>query len=161
MARLRLLAITAASKKVGYAYLEDRQPLHWGMSKKASVSPQLAAHYAHRWIKEFEPEAVVSDKITATSRKRGKTLELLEAIAVAAREAEIVYLTVPRLRRYRNRYEEAASLAARFPRLQPLVPVQPAFWRTESMNLIIFEAIVLGRSVRSDGEGIMEGAATA
>ena len=73
MAATRVLAIAVATGRVGYVFLAGRRLRDWGLSRKASSSPELAAAQARRWIEALEPDVVVTETVAAGSRKGEKT----------------------------------------------------------------------------------------
>ena len=152
MAGYKVLGIAAATGKVGYALLEGERLADWGLSKAASKSPALAAAKAKTWIELLKPESVVSEQLTKRSKKSGKTIELLAAIAKVAEDAPIVNAVVPRIRLYKDKYEHAEALARRFPDLQSRLPKKPPVWLSEPRNMIIFEALTLALSLKLPDE---------
>jgi hypothetical protein len=148
MTAYKVLGIAVATGKIGYALLEGERLADWGLSREASRSPKRAAAKVRGWIELLKPEAVVTERLIKKSRKRGKTIALLAAIAKTARKASAVHATVPRVRLHKNKYEEAAMLVKRYPELRSRLPEKPPIWLPEPPNMIIFEALTLALSVR-------------
>jgi len=147
MAGYRVLGIAAATGRIGYALLEGERLIDWGMSKVASKSATLAAAKVKFWIDLLKPDALVSEQLTRRSKKYGRTVEVLAAIAKAAEDAPIVNTLLPRIRIHRDKYEAADALARRFPDLQSRLPKKPPMWLPEPKNMIIFEALTLALSL--------------
>lgn len=57
-------------------------------------------------------------------------------------------IRVQRERTYRNRYEEARALAARYPEIAGYVPKAARFYELPSKNLLYFEALALAAVAR-------------
>lgn len=142
----RLLSIAAASGRVAYILFEGQKPQVWGLSKRASKSPELAKKFAERWIGETAPDAVVTEKIAATM-KRNTTLLVIEAIQQTAADAELLDVSVARPWRYSNKYEEALTLRERYPELTEKLPVKRVFYNSEPRNTVFIDALVLAEEI--------------
>lgn len=147
MTSRRVLAVAAATGRVAYVYFIDGKPALWGISEKAANSPLLAAHQTAKWLAAYTPDVVVIEEIRPNSRKGELTKYLLAAIADTAHERKCEVMTVPRVQRFKNKYEEAEALAALFPSLRAWLPERPRIWEAEPRNILIFEAIALAGSV--------------
>lgn len=143
MKRRRVLAIAAATGKVGYAYFEDQALVDWELSQKASQSPHDASVFAERWINLLQPDTVVTEKITKASRKGPSTRSLINAINNEADGHDVGTTQVERVQNDANKYIEAAAIAERFPELRPKLPTKPDIWESEPRNMILFEAVAL------------------
>ncbi|MEO9676261.1 MAG: hypothetical protein ABJG86_18610 [Nitratireductor sp.] len=147
MVRLKVLAMAAASGRVAYVFFREGQLVHWGLSVEASRSPEMASLQAEKWVSFFEPDVVVTEDIRHRSRKGDNTVDLIEALTGAAREAPVNDVTVLRVQRHANKYEEAEALAAHFPDILPWKPLRPRIWESEPRNMIYFEALALAVEV--------------
>lgn len=148
VAAYRVLGIAAATGRIGYALLSDGDLVDWGMSRPASLSPELSAAQTKEWLTMFQPEVVVTEKLSASCRKRGRTLALIPAISQAASEAGALSVSVERIQGYKDKYAEAQALARLFPALSNQIPPKPPIWLPEPRPMIIFEALALALSVR-------------
>ena len=148
MAKLKILAIAVATGRIGYVFLKGKKLRDWGLSRKASKAPELAARQAQTWINELKPDVVVTEKIEAGSRKGRKSKELIAAIARAAAHNYLLDVSVRRLRAFKDKYTEAKALAAEFPELVPWLPKKRRIWEPEPRNTVYFEALVLAQQVR-------------
>lgn len=149
VADYRVLGIAAGTGRIGYALLNNEALVDWGLSKKASRSPELAARQTRRWIELHRPEVIVIELLNSRSRKRGRTPLLIAAVSQAAADASVLTASVERIQNYPNKYEEARALARRFPDLSSNVPCQPPIWLPEPRKLIYFEALALTLSVQT------------
>lgn len=145
--RLRVLAIAAATGRIGYVYLIGGKLRDWSLSRKASKSPKLAAEQAVVWIKTLRPDVVVVEKISRTLTKGQKTKWLIEAIATVANNANVLDIAVTRISEFKNKYEEAAALGERFPEIKAWVPRKRRIWEPEPRNTTLFEALALATAV--------------
>ncbi len=147
---IRLLAVSIVSGRVGFVVFDGDQPTDWGLSKKAAQSPDDLADVLSKWLTKYRPLAVVSEQLTPGTRKRGKTIELIAALASHLASAELLHVRIVRERPYKNKYIEADRIVARFPDLAPWKPVREHFYDNEPANTVIFEAIALALQVRRD-----------
>lgn len=148
MAAYKILAIAAASGRLGYALLEDNRLIDWGISQVAARSTSEAASSTAYWIEYLKPEVVVTESIGNQCRKRGNTISILQAINVVADDAPQLNVTVSKNRAYQNKYEEAQALAEQFPELSSRLADKPAIWLNEPRRMIIFEALSMALQVR-------------
>lgn len=151
MAALRLLAVAAASGRVGSVFLIGDTLMDWQISKKAAQSSVDAAAFAQSLINEFSPDLVVTEELD-TARHKGKhTLGLVSAIARTAEHNQVLDVAVPRQHRFPNKYAEAEALICRYPELAPWKPERRHFYDNEPHNTVIFEALALAQVMLSHG----------
>lgn len=146
-----VLAVAAATGRLGYVFMIDGEPYDWGLSLKASTSNNSAYHHTTRWISYYRPEVVIAERIGPDSRKGVYTRTLIDAVARAAQDAGVIWALVDRRQQYANKYAEAQALADRFPQLRHDVPKQRRLWESEPRKTIIFEAVALGLSAYEAG----------
>ena len=142
-----VLAVAAASTKIGHVFLIDGTPFDWGSSKDASDSPRQAYRYTAKKIAYYRPELLVTELVTDTCKKGQYSRSLINTIAKAAQEADIRWCLVARQQHYPNKFREARALTKRFPDLTSTLPRRRLWWQTEDQRMIIFEALALGLSV--------------
>lgn len=145
-----VLAIAAASTKLGHAFLIDGTPFDWGTSKESSGSPRQAYRYTQKKIAYYRPELLVTELVTDTSKKGQYSRSLINMVAKAAQDADVQWCLVAREQTYANKYQEAQALALRFPELKPSLPGPRKWWQTEDQRMIIFEALALGLNVTDE-----------
>ena len=145
-----VLAIAAASTKLGHVFLIDGTPFDWGSSKDASDSPRQGFEYTAKKITYYRPELLVTELVTDESKKGQYSRSLINMIAKAAQEADIQWCLVARQQHYQNKFKEAKALVKRFPELKATLPPPRHWWQTEDQRMIIFEALALGLSVLDD-----------
>lgn len=143
----RVLTIAAASGRVGHVLLETRKIVDLGMARKASTGPVAARVYAAQQIENLRPEVVVTEKVLSNSKKGEKTRSIIAAITSVADVADVESVEAVRGRSHKNRFEEAADIARRYPELRPYLPAVRKPWEAEPKPLIYFEAIALMESV--------------
>jgi hypothetical protein len=151
MARLSVLAIAAATGRIGYVYFVGHQLRDWGLSAAASKDPNRAAAQTSKWLDLFNPDVVVTERTDRSSRKGAATRRLIETISGVASDVVVNDIRVPRIQRYQNKYEEAEGLVQRFPEIQPWKPKRPRLWESEPRNMIYFEAIALALEIIDGG----------
>jgi len=149
MPEFRTMGIAVASGRIGYAVLsQDDKLLDEGASQTATRSPEDAAAKVKAWIDLVQPGAIVTEEIGSNPRKRGRTLCMMKAVYETVRESDAISVTTPKVRRYKDKYREAAALAEEFPELLPHVPEKPACWLNEPKRMILFEALALALRLR-------------
>lgn len=137
--QFRVLALAAASGKVGYVFLIGGVPRHWGLSVKASKSPENAQAYAAKLITSYQPDCVVTERLTKYSRKSPNNRAVISSFVNAIDDQ--LHIELERLQSYGNKYDEISALARQFPQMAPWsVPKRP-IWLAEHRNTIIFEAL--------------------
>lgn len=149
-ARQRVLAIAAASGRVGYVVLEDMEVMTWGLSRKASAGAQEAASAAAKWIERIRPDVVVTEKVLARSKKGERTRVVIAAIAEVVDLADVAHIAVARWQGHRNKFAEAAALAEDYPRLAHLLPKVRKPWDPEPKTTVYFEALALALAALGD-----------
>lgn len=144
MIAYRILAIAASTGRVGCVFLVGGRLVDWWTSDKASRSPSEAAELARRWIARYRPDAIVTEKASSAEKKGQAAKAVTEAIAsVAADHVDVLDVSVFHIQEYRDKYEEAAVLAAHYPDLEPWLPKKRRFFDREPRNIVIFEALAL------------------
>lgn len=139
----RIMAIAAASGRVGFILLIGNAVVDRGLSRKASTGPSEAATYAAERIEQLRPDVVVTEKVPARSRKSAKTRAVIDAITAVADLADVLNIAVVRGRSHDNRFAEAADLALRYPEMQRCLPKIRRPWEAEPKTLMYFEAMSL------------------
>ncbi len=151
MKRLKVLAIAAATGRIGYVFLVGGRLLDWGLSRKASKSPELAAAHTQKLIDTLKPDVIITEDIPKSSTKGSKTRRLVEAIAFVAGKAKLLDVRAKRLQEFANKYEEATHLAVRFPEIAAWVPKKRRLWDSEPRQTVLFDALALSIYVLADG----------
>lgn len=146
-APLRMLAVAAATGRIGYVFLVGGTLRLFELSVSASRSPHHAVQKMQEWIEYLEPDVIITEKITQRSRKSDDSHHLIEAITAIADDAPVNNAEVVRVQHFKNKYEEARAFAERFPQIKPWVPKMPPIWLPEPRNTIYFEALSLALEV--------------
>ena len=143
----KVLSIAVATGRIGYVNLIGDKLKDWGLSRKASKTPALAAAQAEQWIAYLAPDVIVTEIVPKTSTKSVKTRALIEAIQNVAAKAKLLDVHVPRIQLHKNKYEEAEQLAERYPELSLWVPKPRRIWEPEPRATVLFEALALAASL--------------
>lgn len=151
MADHRILAVAAASGRVGYAFLVGDKLKDWHVSYTAAKSPHKAAEVAQKWINRLEPDVVVTEKAEEAARKGKRTKAIIGAVARTAAHNYVLDVSVARVQDYANKYEEAAALAKQYPAIMPWLPKKRRFFDNEPRNTVLFEALSFADKVRRGG----------
>lgn len=150
MAVSRLLTIAAARRRVAYVFVVDGRVRDWRVSEKAATSPGDAAEYTQVWINELTPDVLIIEKIDEDFRKGPRVKAIIHAIGNTAAHNYLLDVSVKREQRYRNKYEEAAALAALHPEVRAWLPKKRRFFDHEPRNIVLFEALALAQAVLDD-----------
>jgi len=151
MAR-RLLAIAAATGRVGYVFFIGKHLSDWRVSEKAAKLPISAAGEVQKWINELRPDVMVTEKPGPRSRKDGKTLKLNSAIERTAAQNYLLDISAERKPKHPNKYDEAKDLAKRYPEISAWLPKKRRFYDNEPRNIVLFEALMLAETILSGND---------
>jgi len=149
-----VLSVAVQATKLGHAFLIDGVPYDWGLSQRANRSIDAAYKYTLEQIEYYQPDALVTERIAANPHKGARAAALADAIMRAAQDRNVRWLCIDRVQRHANKYQEAASLAERFPELRPYLPKKRELWDEEPRRMIVFEAMALASVAASEiGDG--------
>jgi hypothetical protein len=150
-ARLRVLAIAAATGRIGMVFLIGGELMDWRLSRNASRSPALAASQTAAWIEELRPDVCITER-DAEDLNQGPTLAAADSprSKVTSADAPLSDISVLRRQPHDNKYEEAENLAERFPELKAWVPRKRRIWESEPRQILLFEALALALTVLDD-----------
>lgn len=146
-AKVRVLAVAAATGRVACVFLVGGELRDWRLSKKAAKSVEFVRTYMDVWIVALRPDVVVTEDIPESSSKGRKSRDLIAAVSDVAARKHLLNVQIQRTSSYANKYEEAEALGKRFPELAPWVPKKPKIWETEPKNTVYFEALALALQV--------------
>lgn len=132
-----VLSVAACASRVGYVFLIDGTPYDWGISLQANASTVAARQFTTEWIAYYQPELLVTERITSNTQKGERSRELINAIWKAAQNADIDWACVDRVQRYPNKYDEAEALVERFPEMKSWLPKRRTLWDEEPRRMII------------------------
>jgi hypothetical protein len=148
--RKRVLAIAVASGKVAYVFLIDGKLKDWHCSRAASLSAPKGRSLLRRAVARFEPSFVVTEDPFKPTRKSGSSLEVLNALVQELTDSATPHHLVRRAQQFANKYDEAKSLAERFPAIAPWLPKTPKIWEAEPVSAIYFEALSMAALIIDD-----------
>ena len=146
----RVLAIAAASGRVGHVFFSGGRLRHWSTSRKASQDGVSAVEVVQTWINRLKPNVVVTEALDG-SRKGARAKAVTAAIGRIAAQNFLLDITVERVRRFENKYLEAQALADEFPEIGIWLPKARRFWETEPRSAIYIDALVLAKQVIDGG----------
>ena len=109
MARLRVMSVAVRSHVIAYAFFIGDRLEYWGSSNKAAKSPEHALPVVKAWMAKLRPQVMVTERIGQDTRKKPRTISVIEAITQLAVDAPLNDIVVPRVRQFTNRYEEAEA----------------------------------------------------
>ncbi|MEL6818979.1 MAG: hypothetical protein AAFP80_10055 [Pseudomonadota bacterium] len=142
-----MLGIAVASGKVGCVLVADGELEHTQLSSKAAHSPEVAVEFLEDWIRDLQPNFIVTEEAYRASRKAAHVRAIIAALADYANTTKINNAAIARTQRCANKYEEAALLAIKYPQLEPSVPHKRKLWEAEPRQMIVFEALALAEAV--------------
>jgi hypothetical protein len=138
------------SGRVGYTVFDGADLIDWAISRKAARSEDHMREVLGRWLDDLAPDVVITEQWTPRSKKRGRTLVLLETIRMYLAQRRILHVQVVRERPFKTKYVEAEHLIAQFPELAPWRPAREKFYDNEPHSSVIFEAVALAQQVLRD-----------
>ncbi len=139
-----VLSIAVQATKLGHAFLIDGVPYDWDLSQTANRSTKSSYDFTESMIRYYQPELLVTERVSANPHKGERATALVNAIWQAAQDSNVPWMCIDRKQQHANKYAEAAVLARRFPELQPYLPKTRTLWDEEPRRMIIFEAVALG-----------------
>lgn len=142
----RVLAVAAATGRIGMVFLIGNRLMDWQISGKAAKSPEQAARFAASIIQSRRPDVFITEKIDAARNKGDKAKALVAAMAAIAAKHELLDIAVNRPHDFPNKYAEAAVLIERYPEIAAWQPTR-RFFDNEPRNTVLFEALALADKV--------------
>ncbi len=137
------LTIAVSSGKIGYVYLCEGELFDWGLSSIAARSPEAAKAKVGSWIQTYNPDLIVTEKLTLQTRKSGRTISNLRIIAKLSDTSKAHHVEVEKIQTYPNKFKEADELCRRYPVIEGWKPHARKPWESEAKNTVIFEALAL------------------
>jgi hypothetical protein len=141
----RVLAVAAATGRIGIVFLIGNRLMDWQISGKAAKSPDLAARYAATLIQSHRPDVFITEKIDVARNKGDHAKALIASMAAVAAEHELLDIAVERPHDFPNKYAEAAKLIERYPEIAAWQP-RRRFFDNEPRNTVLFEALALAQA---------------
>jgi len=148
MMPIKVLAFSAISDRIGLVLLADGRLKDWRTSKRAARSSIEAAGFAQKMINFYQPDVVVTEKVSGHHKSKA-TRKLINAMAMVASENYVLDVAVKHCHPYPSKYEEAEALVKRYPALLPWLPVKRRFFDHEPRAMLLFEALSLADRVAS------------
>lgn len=143
----RLLAVAAATGRIGMVFFVGQQIMDWQVSNKAAKSPEMAAVFLRGLIVSHKPDVVVTERVSTALHKGKRTKILIATMATIAGDHELLDITIERPSQFQNKYAEAEVLAARYPELAAWQPKARRFFDNEPRNTVLFEALALADQI--------------
>lgn len=137
------LSIAVASGRIGYVYLTDGEVRDWGISTVATKSTNAAKSKTVFLIETYRPSLIVTEKLSAHSRKSGRTIANVHAVEEVAQGADAQHIAVERIQHHANKYLEMNALAEKHPVLASWLPAKRKLWESEDRRATIWEALAL------------------
>lgn len=142
----RVLAVAAATGRIGMVFLIGNRLMDWQISGKAAKSTEQATRFADAIIRSHRPDVFVTEKIDAARNKGDKAKALVAAMASIAAEHELLDIAVERPHDFPNKYAEAVVLIECYPEIAAWQPTR-RFFDNEPRNTVLFEALALANTV--------------
>ncbi|MBP6379095.1 MAG: hypothetical protein KA312_01625 [Sphingorhabdus sp.] len=151
----RVLAVAAATGRIGMVFLIGNRLMDWQISGKAAKSPEQATRFAASIIHSHHPDVFITEKIDAARNKGDKAKELVAAMAAIAAEHELLDIAVERPHDFSNKYAEAAELTERYPEIAAWKPTR-RFFDNEPRNTVLFEALALANKILTKPDAMQQ-----
>lgn len=139
----RILALAAATGRIGMVFLVGQRVMDWQISGKAAKSPEQAARYLTGLILSHAPDVIVTEKLSSARSKGEHAKALIAAMADVAANQTLLDISIDRPSEFANKYGEADALAERYPELVAWKPIRRRFFDNEPRNTVLFEALAL------------------
>jgi hypothetical protein len=143
----RLLAVSAATGRIGMVFFIGTRVMDWQISGKAAKSPEQVARYLTGLILSHAPDVIVTEKMSSARSKGDRAKALIAAMADVAANHELLDVSIDRPSEFANKYDEADSLAERYPALAAWKPKRRRFFDNEPRSTVLFEALALAVSI--------------
>lgn len=137
----RILSLAVASGFLVVIVLRQGRLDHWQRWQDKTACPPQARSDFRTVVALYQPDIIVCQDPDRRCRKTGASLRLLRTLAQAADDEAVRSIRLPRVYAYRNRYEEATALCARFPEFERWRPQPWASYQRAPKELIFFEAL--------------------
>jgi predicted metallo-beta-lactamase superfamily hydrolase len=141
------MAVAAATGRIGCVLLVGSNVEQCKMLRRSGLKSGIATQYARGWIRDMEPEALVTEDVGFSSRKSKTTIRNIHAIIAEGRKADLVIYPVLRTKKFKNKFDEALALAKRHPEMTEYLPKRNRkCFDTEHRKLILFEALSMAHA---------------
>lgn len=140
-AHYKIMSVSVSSGTVGMVMFNNKNLTVLKTSAEAANSIQKAKQQMTKWIDKYNPDCIVTEKLDDTSRKHGRTPELIDAIAEVIKVKPILHVEVTRQYDQKNKYDEAKELSGRHPLLGKYLPSKRNIWQSEDRRMMLFEAV--------------------
>jgi len=147
MSGVRVLAVSVATNRIGYVFLAGTQLVMWRSSRKAVKSTTEAAGCMQELINVYQPNVVVTEKISDMKRKGAKARLITEALQRSAGQNYVLDVSVSRNRRFPNKHAEAQMLVEHYPALRGWIPPKRKHYDPEPYGTVFFDALALAHTV--------------
>lgn len=148
MATLSLLAVSVASGRVGYVYMEGTQLRDWAVTTTVCGQSTDLVAFVQELINTLKPDIVVTEKCDDNCKKGNRTRDFIHAMARLASQNYVLDISVPRPRLFPSKHEEAVQMVERHPDLVGYLPNRKRrSFDFEPRNMIVFEALALAEAV--------------
>lgn len=137
------LAVAVANHRAGYVYCKGDTLTGFGLSLGAVQSVESAFIETTKWIRHYRPREVITEECLPNSRKSKRTQALIAAVGAAAEDSGVKHIQVVRVKRFKNKYEEAAAIAVQYAELMDWLPKHRRNFEAEKPQIIYFEAMSL------------------
>lgn len=148
MAALRLLAVAAATGRIGYVFFVGHQLVDFDLSRKGYKNSNHAAGMLQHWIMTLKPDIVVTERLTEKSKKGSRARKITKTFALIASHNYVHDVSITMDREGRTRYEQAKHLADIYPDIASRLPHKPKFYESEDRAMILFDALTLAHLVQ-------------
>ena len=137
----RILALSVASGFMVAIIMAKGRLMHFQRWQDKAAYPTQARSAFRIVVATYEPDIIVCEDPDRGCRKSGASLKLLRTLAQAADDEASRSVRLPRVFAYRNRYEEAIALCARFPDFERWRPKPWPSHQRAPKELLFFEAL--------------------
>ena len=147
MAALKMLAVSAATGRIGYVFFSGRVLVDYGLSRKGYKSNNNAACVLQRWIASTQPDIVITEQLSKSSKKGERARAIIRTFAFIASHNYVHDIEVPLDREGRTRFQQAKHLSDLYPDIAPRLPSMNKCYQSEDRAMILFDALTLAHKI--------------
>lgn len=146
---LRTLSLAVNYNRIGFVYLIGRQPMFWKLSFKAGSTSSNAEKHLKRWLDEYDPDIVITERLETMGRKTERSKMLLDVVYRTICKHDVQHITQDRTQPYRNLYDQIDRLCERYPQMEAARPKRRKFYQKEPPYVTVFDALSLADAMNS------------
>jgi hypothetical protein len=156
--RTRILAIDPTSRGFGFAILEGRELIEWGVAQIPPPKNAQSLARINKLLIRFKPNLIVVEDTRQHSRRHLRVRKLLYQIRALALSRHIGFRRIPhravastffKTGASPNKWQIAERIAHEFPELSARLPQPRKPWQSEPETMAVFDSVALAMALQS------------